>query len=149
MCLLRWKQTKQPWTGRTRQVPHRHLTEVPIELHQGSKAAKVACCLAHYMSHAAALLQDDGFVAKILVPEGEKDIPVGTPLVVLVDDESAVEKFKDYTQSAAGATAKPDAAPKQEDSDPTSAGPGTSHSTRVTAFPITERCAKSSQRSQS
>lgn len=72
--------------------------------------------------------QDDGFVAKILVPDGEKDISVGTPLILLVDDESAVEKFKDYKPSGAPAAAKSDEAPKQEE--PPSA-PGT-HCTAAT-----------------
>lgn len=57
------------------------------------------------------------------MPDGEKDISVGTPLIVLVDDESAVEKFKDYKSSGASSAPKADAAPKQEDSH--SAGPGT------------------------
>ncbi len=56
------------------------------------------------------MLQDDGFVAKILVPDGEKDISVGTPLIVLVDDEESVGKFKDYKPSGA-----PAAAPKSDD----------------------------------
>ena len=57
------------------------------------------------------------------MPDGEKDISVGTPLIVLVDEESAVEKFKDYKSSGASAAPKADAAaPKQEDSP--SAGPG-------------------------
>lgn len=74
------------------------------------------------------MLQDDGFVAKILVPDGEKDISVGTPLILLVDDESAVEKFKDYKPSGAPAAAKSGEAPKQEE--PPSA-PGT-HCTAAT-----------------
>ncbi|KAK9842516.1 hypothetical protein WJX81_003895 [Elliptochloris bilobata] len=45
--------------------------------------------------------QDDGFVAKLLVQPGAKDIPVGTPLLVLVEDEADAGKFADYSPSAA------------------------------------------------
>jgi hypothetical protein len=31
--------------------------------------------------------QDDGYIAKLLVPEGTKDIPVGSPVVVFVEDK--------------------------------------------------------------
>jgi len=31
--------------------------------------------------------QDDGFVAKILAEEGAKDIAVGSPVIVIVEDE--------------------------------------------------------------
>ena len=31
--------------------------------------------------------QDDGFVAKILVDEGAKDIKVGQPIMVIVEDQ--------------------------------------------------------------
>lgn len=41
--------------------------------------------------------QDDGFVAKLLKPGGSKDIPVGTPLIVLVDEQSHVKDFKDFS----------------------------------------------------
>ncbi|KAK2078663.1 hypothetical protein QBZ16_003503 [Prototheca wickerhamii] len=40
--------------------------------------------------------QDDGFVAKILVPAGAQGIEVGTPVLVLVEDEADVAAFKDY-----------------------------------------------------
>ena len=31
--------------------------------------------------------QDDGFIAKLLVEDGAKDISVGTPVLVFVEDE--------------------------------------------------------------
>jgi pyruvate dehydrogenase E2 component (dihydrolipoamide acetyltransferase) len=31
--------------------------------------------------------QDDGFVAKILAEEGAKDIAVGSPVIVIVEDQ--------------------------------------------------------------
>lgn len=39
------------------------------------------------------------------MPEGQKDVSVGTPVLVLVDDESALDKFKDYQPSAGGGSA--------------------------------------------
>jgi pyruvate/2-oxoglutarate dehydrogenase complex dihydrolipoamide acyltransferase (E2) component len=60
-------------------------------------------------------LQDDGYVAKILVAEGQKDISVGTPVLVIVEDESAVEKFRDYQPLAGGESAPAaDAGPPSE-----------------------------------
>ena len=54
-------------------------------------------------------MQDDGFIAKILVKEGEKDSSVGTPLLVMVEDEESVAAFSDYQPSESGSsTAKPD-----------------------------------------
>ena len=34
--------------------------------------------------------QDDGFLAKILVAEGSKDIAVGTPVAVVVEEQDDV-----------------------------------------------------------
>lgn len=47
--------------------------------------------------------QDEGFIAKILVPEGTKDIKVGTPVALLVDEADNVSKFEGYTSGASGA----------------------------------------------
>ncbi|CAL9727842.1 dihydrolipoyllysine-residue acetyltransferase component of pyruvate dehydrogenase complex, mitochondrial [Monosporozyma unispora] len=40
--------------------------------------------------------QDDGYLAKILVPEGTKDVPVNRPIAVYVEDEADVAAFKDF-----------------------------------------------------
>lgn len=53
--------------------------------------------------------QDDGYVAKLLVPDGAKDVPVGQPVAVLVEDASAIPAFANY--SAAGASAPSTSAP--------------------------------------
>ncbi|KAK4301903.1 hypothetical protein Pmani_025975 [Petrolisthes manimaculis] len=39
---------------------------------------------------------EEGFLAKIIVPAGSKDIPLGTPLCIIVNDEKDVAAFKDY-----------------------------------------------------
>lgn len=58
--------------------------------------------------------QDDGFVAKILIPAGNgEDIPVGTPMFITVEEESFLSAFKDYVHvaEAAPAAAEPEPAP--------------------------------------
>lgn len=49
--------------------------------------------------------QDDGFIAKLLKPGGSKDIPVGTPLIVLVEEESHMKDFKDFSPEGSPAAA--------------------------------------------
>lgn len=49
--------------------------------------------------------QDDGFVAKLLKPGGSKDIPVGTPLVVLVEEKEHIGDFKDFSPEGTSAGA--------------------------------------------
>lgn len=59
--------------------------------------------------------QDDGFIAKILLQEGAKDIPVGTPAMIFVEEEADIAAFKDYTAEDAkggGAPKKPAAKPE-------------------------------------
>jgi pyruvate dehydrogenase E2 component (dihydrolipoamide acetyltransferase) len=40
--------------------------------------------------------QEEGFMAKHLVPEGTRDIPLGTPVAVLADDPAAVASFSSF-----------------------------------------------------
>ena len=47
-------------------------------------------------------MQDDGFVAKLLVEPGAKDVAVGTPLLVLAEDEADVGKFADFSAAPGG-----------------------------------------------
>lgn len=44
--------------------------------------------------------QEDGYLAKILVEAGTKDIAVNTPIAVYVEDANDVEAFKDFTVEA-------------------------------------------------
>ena len=50
-------------------------------------------------------MQDEGFVAKLLFEEGTKDIPLGVPLAIIVDEEDDIAAFKDY-QPTGGAPKK-------------------------------------------
>lgn len=57
--------------------------------------------------------QEEGYLAKVLIPEGSKDIPVNSPIAVYVEEEADVAAFKDFTLADAGG-AKKAAAPKEE-----------------------------------
>lgn len=41
-------------------------------------------------------MQEEGYIAKLLYPEGTKDIPLGKPIAIIVDKKEDVEKFKDF-----------------------------------------------------
>jgi pyruvate dehydrogenase E2 component (dihydrolipoamide acetyltransferase) len=51
-----------------------------------------------------------GYLAKILIPEGSKDVTVGKPAVVTVEEEEDVAKFKDFSPEGGAAPA-----PKKEE----------------------------------
>lgn len=38
-------------------------------------------------------MQEEGYLAKILFPEGKKDVNLGTPIAILVDNKEDVSKF--------------------------------------------------------
>merc|ERR1712048_4048 len=46
---------------------------------------------------------DEGYVAKILVEAGKKDISVGVPVLVLVEDKDSISKFENFSADAAAA----------------------------------------------
>ncbi|CAM9933057.1 unnamed protein product, partial [Phaeothamnion confervicola] len=53
--------------------------------------------------------QEDGFVAKILVPAGTADVKVGQPIMVTVERESDTAAFASYAPDGADAAAAPPA----------------------------------------
>nr|XP_039249549.1 dihydrolipoyllysine-residue acetyltransferase component of pyruvate dehydrogenase complex, mitochondrial-like [Styela clava] len=56
--------------------------------------------------------QDEGYIAKILVPEGTKEVPLGTLIAISVDNEEDIAAFKDFTpDQASGSVAPPAASP--------------------------------------
>ena len=60
---------------------------------------------------------DGGYLAKILVPAGSKDVPVGTVVAILVEEEQAdIAAFAAYSGDAPAAA--PAAAPATEPSPP-------------------------------
>ncbi|XP_053702948.1 dihydrolipoyllysine-residue acetyltransferase component of pyruvate dehydrogenase complex, mitochondrial [Synchiropus splendidus] len=44
-------------------------------------------------------VQEEGYLAKIMVPEGTRDVPLGTPLCIIVEKESDIAAFKDYVET--------------------------------------------------
>ncbi|XP_068844336.1 dihydrolipoyllysine-residue acetyltransferase component of pyruvate dehydrogenase complex, mitochondrial isoform X7 [Capricornis sumatraensis] len=41
-------------------------------------------------------VQEEGYLAKILVPEGTRDVPLGAPLCIIVEKEADIPAFADY-----------------------------------------------------
>lgn len=59
--------------------------------------------------------QEDGFIAKILVDSGSKDVSVNQPLAILVENKEDVEKFADFTiEDAASGGSATQEEPKSE-----------------------------------
>lgn len=58
-------------------------------------------------------MQEEGFVAKILYEAGAKDVPLGEPVAILVDDEDDIAAFADWTPGAASGSPA-EAAPAQQ-----------------------------------
>ncbi|XP_075047100.1 dihydrolipoyllysine-residue acetyltransferase component of pyruvate dehydrogenase complex, mitochondrial [Mixophyes fleayi] len=56
-------------------------------------------------------VQEEGYLAKIMVPEGTRDVPLGTPLCIIVEKESDIGSFADYKESAVAVDIKPQPAP--------------------------------------
>lgn len=44
-------------------------------------------------------VQEEGYLAKIMVPEGTRDVPLGTPLCIIVEKENDIAAFKDYVET--------------------------------------------------
>ncbi|KAL7312199.1 pyruvate dehydrogenase complex dihydrolipoamide acetyltransferase component (E2) [Mucor circinelloides] len=86
--------------------------------------------------------QEEGFLAKVFVSEGDKDIPVGKPIAIFVDDESDVEAFKDFTledaSPAAAAPAAEESTPAAEEKKESTPAPSASESSgdRTKASPL-------------
>ena len=53
-------------------------------------------------------VQEEGYLAKIIIAEGTRDVPLGTSLCIIVEKESDIAAFKDYVETGvADATAPP------------------------------------------
>ncbi|MBZ3890207.1 Dihydrolipoyllysine-residue acetyltransferase component of pyruvate dehydrogenase complex, mitochondrial [Sciurus carolinensis] len=55
-------------------------------------------------------VQEEGYLAKILIPEGTRDVPLGTPLCIIVEKEADIAAFADYRPTEV-ADLKPQAPP--------------------------------------
>uniref|UniRef100_A0A158R4L7 Acetyltransferase component of pyruvate dehydrogenase complex n=1 Tax=Syphacia muris TaxID=451379 RepID=A0A158R4L7_9BILA len=56
---------------------------------------------------------EEGFLAKILIPEGSKDVPIGKLLCIIVEKKEDVAAFANYTPSKSAGSPAP-AKPKKE-----------------------------------
>lgn len=52
---------------------------------------------------------EEGYLAKILIAAGSKDVPIGRPVCIIVEDEASVAAFKDYKPTEGAAAAAPKA----------------------------------------
>ena len=43
-------------------------------------------------------MQEDGYIAKLCYPEGAKDVPLGEPVAILVDDPKNIPAFADWVK---------------------------------------------------
>ncbi|OLN81049.1 Dihydrolipoyllysine-residue acetyltransferase component of pyruvate dehydrogenase complex, mitochondrial [Colletotrichum chlorophyti] len=65
--------------------------------------------------------QEEGVIAKLLKESGEKDVPVGNPIAVLVDEGTDISAFEGFTAADAGGDAKP--APKEQPKEESKSAP--------------------------
>ena len=68
-------------------------------------------------------IQEEGYLAKILYPAGTKDLPLGTVLAVLVEDEDDIKAFENYEAGEAPAAAAPTPAAAEPQASPAAATP--------------------------
>ncbi|KAJ1941281.1 pyruvate dehydrogenase complex dihydrolipoamide acetyltransferase component (E2) [Kickxella alabastrina] len=97
--------------------------------------------------------QEDGYLAKILAPTGTKDLSVESPVAIIVENESDVAAFADYSldqaQSGGAAAAEPTketaaapaAAAKAQESAASTSAPAADGS-RIFASPLAKTLAK-------
>lgn len=62
-------------------------------------------------------MQEEGYVAALLYPEGAKDVELGKIVAIIVEDKADLDAFKNYTADSASA---PAAAPQQAAAEPAS-----------------------------
>ncbi|KAI9163787.1 2-oxoacid dehydrogenases acyltransferase [Paramyrothecium foliicola] len=65
--------------------------------------------------------QEEGIIAKILKDAGEKDVAVGSPIAVLVEEGTDLSAFEKFSLEDAGGNASAPAPPKEEKSESSSA----------------------------
>ncbi|XP_030601841.1 dihydrolipoyllysine-residue acetyltransferase component of pyruvate dehydrogenase complex, mitochondrial [Archocentrus centrarchus] len=81
-------------------------------------------------------VQEEGYLAKILVAEGTRDVPLGTPLCIIVEKESDIAAFKDYVETGVVEVATPPPAPAAA---PAAAPPSPAPAAAAAAAPAAPR----------
>jgi len=54
-------------------------------------------------------MQDEGYVAKLLFPEGSKDVPLGVVLAIIVENEEDIAAFADWKDDGTSSGPVPEA----------------------------------------
>jgi len=80
-------------------------------------------------------MQDEGYIAKILYPDGTKDIPLGTVIAIVVEEPEDVAAFADYVHKEDAPAATPAAAPTPAPAAPVAAAPTPTPAAPVAAAP--------------
>ncbi|CAB1442666.1 unnamed protein product [Pleuronectes platessa] len=92
-------------------------------------------------------VQEEGYLAKIMVKEGTRDVPLGMPLCIIVEKESDIAAFKDYVETGVAEVSTPPpapapaAAPVTAAATPAAAAPAASRKGRVFASPLARKLA--------
>lgn len=96
-------------------------------------------------------VQEEGYLAKIMVPEGTRDVPLGTPLCIIVEKQSDIAAFKDYVETGVAEVSTPPPppaptpaaapAPVAPTPAPVSAAPVASRKGRVFVSPLAKKLA--------
>ena len=51
-------------------------------------------------------MQEEGYIAKLMYPEGTKDIDLGKAVAILVDDPADIAAFENWSEGGASASAQ-------------------------------------------
>lgn len=94
-------------------------------------------------------VQEEGYLAKIMVSEGTRDVPLGTPLCIIVEKESDIAAFKDYVETGVAEVSAPPPAPAPSAAPaaaapspaPSAAAPAAPRKGRVFASPLAKKLA--------
>ena len=78
-------------------------------------------------------MQEEGFVAALLYPEGTMDIELGKVVAIIVEDEADIAAFKDYKPGSGAAPTKLAAAAAAPESAPASTSPSAAPQQRQAA----------------
>ncbi|XP_059397886.1 dihydrolipoyllysine-residue acetyltransferase component of pyruvate dehydrogenase complex, mitochondrial-like [Carassius carassius] len=52
-------------------------------------------------------VMEEGYLAKILIAEGTRDVPLGSPICIIVEKESDISAFADYSETGVAASPPP------------------------------------------
>ncbi|MGH0186282.1 UNVERIFIED_CONTAM: hypothetical protein FKN15_021352 [Acipenser sinensis] len=86
-------------------------------------------------------VQEEGYLAKIMVSEGTRDVPLGTPLCIIVEKESDIQAFADYVETGVAEMTTPPPPPPSPLSTPSPAAIAAEKKGRVFSSPLAKKLA--------